>query len=76
MSCMIYFHKILLQNFFITHYLLNTIDICDLKQFYLFIILKIKKVYKYFSATHIYPTSQLSNTRYDIYMGHTSHGTC
>ena len=43
MSCMIYFHKILLQNFFITHYLLNTVDICDLKQFYLLIILKIKK---------------------------------
>ena len=29
-----------------------------------------KGVYKYFSATHIYPTSQLGNIRCDIYMGH------
>ena len=29
-----------------------------------------KRVYKYFSATHRYPTTELSNIRCDIYMGY------
>ena len=75
MSCMIYFPKILLQNFFITHYLLNTIDICDLKQFYLFIILKIKKFINILVRL-IYIPHRSSVIPGVTYIWVTSHGTC